>query len=64
MKWFTELHSDVQVFVSMLFVFVIFIMFASIGTVIETSNKHEIQEKAIEAGLHQEVIDGHVLWVK
>jgi len=64
MKWFTQLCPDAQVFVSMVFLFTVFVVSIVVAGSIEIYNKSKIREKAIEAGLHQEVIDGHVLWVK
>ena len=64
MKWFTDLEFESQAVIILVIGFSIFAICSTILTSIDGEQKLEVEKAAIEAGLHQEIVDGKAIWVK
>lgn len=64
MKWLANLDPEAQGTILMVIGFSIFAICSMIIASIQGSQKLEFEKTAIEAGLHQEIVDGKAVWVK
>lgn len=66
MRWFNEMSEEgkVAVYTLAILVFLPIVLLITDATATSQKNKLELEKEAIKAGLHQEVIDGEVVWTK
>ena len=66
MRWFDEMSEEGKMLfytLAILFFLPVVLLITEVASSSQKS-KIELEKAAIEAGLHQEVIDGKVVWVK